>query len=42
VLLTFVEGTILSHSRKFMIMLDWLRASYSWFVLDDIEDVIDG
>jgi len=40
--LAFVEGTILSRSGKYGVMLDRLRASYPRLVFDGIKGVIDG
>ena len=40
--LTFVERVILSRFEKCGVMLDQLQTSYPWFILNGIEDVIDG
>ena len=40
--LTVMVRTIIFHSKKYRVILDRLRAPYSWLVLDGIEDFIDG
>jgi len=40
--LTVVVRTIIFRSRKCMVVLDRLRASYPWLVLNSTEDFVDG
>jgi len=40
--LTIMVETIIFHSGKYRVMLDQLRASYPWLVLDGTKDLIDG
>ena len=41
-LLTLMEGTIIFHSKKCYVMMDQLRASYTWLAFDTTEDFVDG
>ena len=40
--LAFMEGPLLFYSGKCRAVLDQLRASYPWLVLDGTEDLVDG